>query len=102
MKKIINGKMYNTETARKLAEWWNHIPPNDFNFKVETLYIKCTGEYFIHGEGGAMTEYSHRCSDGSWAGGEAIKPITEAEALHWAEEKIPVDEYIKLFGQPEE
>lgn len=48
MKKIINGKAYNTETAKELGSYWNGYPHGDFSYVCETLYVKRTGEYFLH------------------------------------------------------
>ena len=31
MKKIINGILYNTETAKELAEWSNGLSSSDFS-----------------------------------------------------------------------
>ena len=45
-KKIINNRMYNTETAKQLGYWSNGYTPSDFYFAEETLYQKKTGEYF--------------------------------------------------------
>lgn len=58
MKKIINGKMYNTETATELGDFWNGLSTSDFRNLSETLYRKKNGEFFLYGQGGAMTEYS--------------------------------------------
>lgn len=56
MKKIINGKKYDTETAREVAcKAWGYY--GDLNFVFETLYKKKTGEFFLYGEGGANTSY---------------------------------------------
>ena len=56
MKKIINGRKYDTETAKEIGYWSNGYPCSDFNHCEETLYLKKTGEYFLYGEGGALTE----------------------------------------------
>ena len=45
MKKIINGKTYNTETAKEISEWSEGVY-RDFTYIGETLYRKRTGEYF--------------------------------------------------------
>jgi len=100
MNKVINGKGYNTETARELAIYENGYPRNDFKFYEETLYIKKTGEYFLYGEGGGNSKY------GEWHGnsggpGEAITPLTLKEAKEWAEQ-LDGDEYEKIFGAVEE
>lgn len=97
-KKIINNKVYDTSTARFLADWDNGCCGNDFSRCSEELYIKKTGEYFIYGEGGPMTQYAHSCGQNEWSGGWEIKPLTEAEAREWAEEKLDSDEYEEIFG----
>ena len=52
MKKIINGKMYNTDTARKVASCEHGDGPRDFRYYSESLYCKRTGEYFPAPESG--------------------------------------------------
>ena len=101
MKKIINGRMYNTETATELGNFWNGLSASDFRYLSETLYRKKNGEFFLYGEGGAMTEYSQPDGDMT-GGGEKIIPLTEEQAKHWAEEKLDADTYIEIFGEPEE
>ena len=101
MKKIIDGKMYNTETATELGEFWNGLSTNDFSNLSETLYRKKNGEFFLYGQGGAMTEYSQPVGDMA-GGGEKIIPFTKEQARNWAEERLGTDEYIKIFGEPEE
>lgn len=101
MKKIINGKMYNTETAKVLGEYDNGYVCGDFNYFSETLYRKKTGEYFLFGAGGALSGYASHCGNRSGYGKEII-PMSEAKAKKWAEEYLDADEYIAVFGEPEE
>ena len=101
MKQIINGKMYNTETATKLGRYWNGLSTRDFRNVRETLYRKKTGEYFIYGEGGPMTQYSQPFGD-MRSSGEAIVPLSESDARAWAEKNLTADEYTEIFGEPEE
>ena len=61
-KKIINNRMYNTETAKQLGYWSNGYTPSDFYFAEETLYQKKTGEYFLVGHGGPMSSYAESCA----------------------------------------
>ena len=101
MKKVIEGKLYNTETADSLAEWGNGLCYTDFNFLSETLYRTKKGKFYLHGCGGARTRYSE--AYGNCRGeGEDIVPLSEAEARKWVEEKFDGDKYIEIFGQPEE
>lgn len=98
MKKIIDGKKYDTDTARKVASCEHGDGPRDFRYYSESLYCKRTGEYFLAGEGGPMTLYSHRTGDNSWSGGEAIFPLTYEQAREWAEREMDADAYEKEFG----
>lgn len=101
MKKIINGKKYDTDTARKLASYGNGLLPNDFRCIEESLYQKKTGEYFLYGEGGPMTKYAVSCGNNSTTGSSMITPISEAEARAWVEEHAN-DLYEEIFGAVEE
>lgn len=50
MKKIINGKKYDTESAQEICSRSSgHY--GDFHRVAETLYRKKTGEFFLYGEG---------------------------------------------------
>lgn len=100
-KKIINGKMYNTETAKELADYWNGYHGHDFGYTWEYLFIKKTGEYFLYGEGGALSRYAEHVAGGSVFGRKII-PMTEKEAQEWVMEHCDADTYIKLFGEVEE
>jgi hypothetical protein len=99
MKKIINGKVYDTETAQEMGCWSNMSDVRNFHQFTETLYRKRTGEYFLHGEGGPMTQYARAVDTNSWTGGERIMPMTYQEAQKWAEEHLDGDEYEAIFGE---
>ena len=101
MKKIINGKLYNTQTAKALASRDNHCQPGSFDYVTETLYRKKTGEFFLSGSGGARTIYAEPCEGGS-RGSSRIVPLTEAEAREWAEAYADADKYMEIFGAVEE
>ena len=102
MKKIINGKLYDTETAKQLGTWSNGGGWRDFNHCEETLYRKRTGEFFLFGEGGANSKYSRRVEQNTWSGGSEIIPLSAAKAREWAEEKLDTDDYAAIFGMPDE
>ena len=102
MKKIINGKKYDTETAKKVATWENGLGYKDFGYCEETLYLKKTGEFFLYGAGGPMTKYAQAAYGGGTTSGEDITPLTEAKAKKWAEDHVDADAYEKIFGDVEE
>ena len=101
MRKIINGRTYNTATSKQIGEWWNGHNTNDFQYCCETLYKNTKGAYFLHGEGGALSRYA--VSNGNnTSGGEQITPLTKDEATEWAEERLEAEEYESEFGEQEE
>lgn len=99
MKKYINGKKYDTETAQAVGSWTNNLSYRDFGWIDETLYRKKTGEFFLHGEGGAATGYSITIDGHMRGSGEAIRPLTFDEAREWAEKKLTGDEFEEIFGE---
>lgn len=98
MKKIINGKVYDTGTAQELGCWSNMADRRDFGQLEETLYRKKTGEFFLHGEGGPMTKYAQPTGTNEWRGGERIMPLSFSEARAWAEEHLTGEQYETIFG----
>ena len=99
MKKIIEGRVYNTDTAELVGEWANTYNTRDFNFCIEKLYRKKTGEFFFHCRGGAMSKYAVSVGSNAMSGSEQIRPISFEYAKRWAEEHLTADEYEKLFGE---
>ena len=49
MKKVINGKLYDTSTAELVGEWNNGRLDDRLFACSEDLYQKRTGEYFLFG-----------------------------------------------------
>ena len=100
MRKVINGRTYNTETSKEIGTDVRNR--SNFNYCHETLYRNTKGAYFIHGDGGPSSRYARRVDQNSWAGGEAIVPLTSAEAQEWAEKHLTAEELEAEFGeQPE-
>lgn len=101
MKKIINARVYDTDTARRLGSD-SHSHPGDFQHWEETLYQKRTGEFFLHGVGGAQTRYAESVGQNEWSGGEKIIPLSLGAARKWAEDHLDAEAYEKIFGLPDE
>ena len=101
MKKVINGRLYNTDTATCLGGY-SFSSTRDFRYIEEYLYRTKRGSYFLHGEGGPLTKYREQVGQNEWGYGEDILPLTEEEAREWAEVHMDGDEYIDAFGAPEE
>jgi hypothetical protein len=101
MRKLIDGKLYDTETATMIAETWNGLINSDFRNLDETIYKTKNGKYFLYGHGGAMTKYATSYG-GSTGGGSDIIPLTEKEVKEYLENWGKTDKYFELFGKPEE
>ena len=102
MKKVIGGKLYNTDSAKRLGFWSNGLGYGDLNRCEEILYQTRSGAYFIYGAGGPMSRYSRSVGQNQWSGSQHIEPVDFDTAKKWAEEKLDADEYISIFGLPEE
>lgn len=100
MKKIINKKLYDTETAKMIASWSNGLGKSDFRGYEENLFLKKTGEFFLYGEGGGLSPYAEPVGSG-WGYGKKITPLTEEEARQWAETHMEADEYLKIWKAEE-
>lgn len=98
MRKIINGRRYDTATA-KLVGTYETGYIGDFDWRNEKLYMKSTGEFFLAGKGGARTRWASRTIDG-FSSGDGILPLTLEEAREWAEEHLSVKEVENLFRIP--
>lgn len=99
MKKIINGKVYDTEKARELG---TYSGGDGFYSIDERLYQKRTGEFFLHGVGGPATKYAHSVGLNQWSGGEKIIPLDVKAARQWVEEHLDTDAYEEIFGIPDD
>lgn len=101
MRKIIEGRTYNTATSKRIGSWSNGLFTNDFSYCSEDLYKNSKGAYFLHGEGGAYSKYAEVHGDNrGW--GESIIPMSTEEAREWAEEHLDAEDYEAEFGTPEE
>jgi hypothetical protein len=99
MKAIINGKRFDTEKAKLLAEASSNLNRNDFGWWEETLYrTKRSRAFFLAGEGHARSHYATNLGGGSWGPGSKITPLTDAEALEWAERNLSADQIEAIFA----
>ena len=98
MKAILGGKRYNTETATKVAaDSYSH--PGDLGYWCEEIYHTRKGNWFLVGEGGAMSHYARRVGQNEVGGGSAITPLTQEGALAWLEVHTPdADAFEKYFA----
>lgn len=101
MRKVINGRTYNTETSKCIGQWSNGRYTNDFNYCSEDLFKNTKGAYFLVGEGGPLSKYAVSYGNET-SGSKELIPMTAEEAQAWAEEKLTGEEVEAEFGVQEE
>lgn len=101
MKRIINGKRYDTDTAQFIKTYSSGLSISDFRYYDESLYLKKTGEFFLYATGNGASEYAGKYGD-LRGPGEKIVPLTLDEARAWVEKIEDPDLYEELFDVEEE
>ena len=100
MKRIIQGKIYNTDTATRIGNR-QHSNRGDFHYEDTDLYRTPKGAFFISGEGGALSRWSEPCGNGM-SGGHGIQAMSATEALAWCEDAgIDADVIAQYFSVEE-
>lgn len=102
MKKIINDKVYNTETAAIVYDYDNNLYTTDFNFYSETLYKTKKGAYFLLKEGGPMCHSARCVGQNTFSSGIDIEALTIEEAKEYLINHQAIVEYENEFGELEE
>lgn len=96
MKKIIDKKLYDTETSELIHEYSNGYGRSDFNCIELTLYVTESGKYFLQYFGGAATSYAE--SYGNYTSeGSGIIPLTIEETYNWLEDIGATEVLIERF-----
>ena len=98
MKRIIEGKTYNTATAEEVATFRDGTP-SDWRHVEEALYVTKKGAWFLAGAGGPMSGYAVSCGNNSWSGGSGIHPLSRTDALAWLERNDETDVIEEYFAE---
>lgn len=98
MKKIINGKRYDTETAKQIAYWENGSSYSDGHWMEEELYRTKNGNWFLHGKGGAMSPYSRPVDSNARTSGADLIPLDADAAKAWLESHDCITELEEHFS----
>jgi hypothetical protein len=97
MKKVINGKTYNTATATRIADWDNGHFGGDFKACEESLYLSPKGTFFLAGSGGPLSKYASSTGNGRSAG-DGMEVLSELSAMQWCEtHDVDTDTIAKYF-----
>jgi hypothetical protein len=68
MKKIINWKKYDTDTATEVIDLYSKLSKTDFGYWECDLYRTAKGKWFIHGEGNGASVFAIVTGTGTTAG----------------------------------
>lgn len=84
MKKLINGKLYNTKSSIAIASWDNGVEIADPGYCEETLFKSKMETYFIY----------HKSCEGL-----DIREVTQEAAFEWLQEHGMIAEAKNEFPQ---
>lgn len=102
MKKIINGKVYDTGKATFVARAdHENIIDATGNTCKQALYRKKTGEFFVHLESGTSITL-HNIFQHDYRQGRGIYPLSYDQAAKWAESELTAEKWEEIFGDPED
>ncbi|OFK24396.1 hypothetical protein [Olsenella sp. HMSC062G07] len=104
MRKIIKGRLYDTDTAEPLTETIKSGGIDNVSRCEERLYRKRTGEFFLCGWSGPLGRYSKPCGESGFGSmqGSGIIPLTQEAAREWGEYNLDTEDYKKIWGTPPE
>ena len=93
MRKVVKGKVVDTERMQKLAEVrFGNL--TDYNYVWETLFYDPESKlFYLYGRGGAASRYAEPVGINQWAEGERLTKITKGLVLLWFEDNnINIDD----------
>ena len=96
MRKVIEGKVYDTETAEQVgSDSYSHY--GEFQYWCDELFHTEKGNWFLYGEGGEKFSYARTVEQNASNGGNDITPLTKKEALGWLEVHNPDADAIEEY-----
>ena len=91
--RVINGKRYDTKTARSVG--YNYRTGSCYDdLYYEELFKKSTGEFFLY----VKYVLANLWNIDGYSNKEYIKPLTREESMAWAEKYADADAFIEAFG----
>lgn len=100
MKKIMSGKLYDTELANKVVIADNGYEPNEPEYYQEILYKTNKGSYFLYAHGGIASKYAAHVGEKA-VPGQTMIAMTEVKAKEWALKYLDVDTFLLVFRDTE-
>lgn len=98
MKRVIDGKRYDTETANKLFEYQGGDGRGDLDWHCTALYRTKRGVFFIAGQGNARSLWAQRYDSGASGPGFGIRVLSDDSARSLLERFNQIDLLEEFFG----
>lgn len=99
MKKRINGRKYNTDTAIYVGQYTLDTD-QAWNAYTETLYYKRNGEFFLFRHGGRREDFQENQNppvNPEWPIQIEFEPLTFEQAKEWARRYFTRSKFLELF-----
>ena len=95
MKQVINGKLYDTDKSKNIADWDDGKAERDYVTRMESLYVSSKGTYFLEIWEGFLPQ-----NEGMTATVDAVylKVVSQEDTMKWLEEKSFHYELIDYFS----
>ena len=78
----INGKYYDLDPDKQVAEYWNGLDSTDPNYCREILYKSVEDRYLLYGEHGNEFDLTTSAGEFTMSGEEVLQDLT-GEAFGW-------------------
>lgn len=76
MKKVFDGKIYDTDKATKKADW-EHLTPDSPYYCKDNVYVTSKNNWFLH-------SFQHSSADGTtYEVIETINPLNKEQMFEW-------------------
>lgn len=93
MRKIFEGKVYNTETAEEVGYYENGRSKSDFNYYAASLYRTKKGRFFLQG----VALHPNSWDSNSSSLQKFLEVLDIDQAKSWVETYLDADEYENIF-----
>jgi hypothetical protein len=102
MRKIINSRLYDTDTAAKVCDisGVGGLSVTDFKWNDTWLYLSPKGTFFVAGKGNGESRWAMRVGD-MRCGGDGLAVVTPEAARRLFEEYGDPEKFAGFFGEPD-
>lgn len=97
MKAVIDGLLYDTDTATEICDISNGYSTNDFKYRSGKLYKTPNGRYFAVGSGGANSMFAVQVGNSRMGSTDRIVALDMHTARALAEHYASVNTITEFF-----